>query len=30
MYVADQDLGNYILSLDDDLDECIEENCIEK
>ena len=30
MYVADQDLGNCILSLDGDLDECIEENCIEK
>jgi hypothetical protein len=30
VYVADQDLGNCILSIDDDLDECIEENCIEK
>jgi hypothetical protein len=30
VYVIDQDLGNCILSLDDDLDECIEENCTEK
>jgi ribonuclease HI len=30
VYVADQDLGNCILSIDDDLDECIEENCTEK
>jgi hypothetical protein len=30
VYVADQDLENCILSFDDSLDECIEENCIEK
>jgi hypothetical protein len=30
VYVTDQDLGNCILSLDDDLYECIEENCTEK
>jgi hypothetical protein len=28
--VTDQDLGNYILSIDDSLNECIEENCTEK
>ena len=30
VYVTDKDLGNCILSIDDDLDECIEENCTEK
>jgi hypothetical protein len=30
VYVADQDLGNCILSIDDDLEDCIEENCTEK
>jgi hypothetical protein len=30
VYVADQDLGNCILSIDDDLDECIEKDCTEK
>jgi hypothetical protein len=25
VYVVDQDLGNYILSIDDDFEECIEE-----
>jgi hypothetical protein len=30
VYVADQDLGNCILSIDDDFDECIEEYCTEK
>jgi hypothetical protein len=30
VYVTYQDLGNCILSIDDDLDECIEENCTEK
>jgi len=29
-YVADQDLGNCILSIDDDIDECIEKRCTEK
>jgi hypothetical protein len=29
IYIADQDLGNYILSFDDGLDGCIEENNIE-
>jgi hypothetical protein len=30
VYIANQDLGNCILSIDDDLNECIEEDCIEK
>jgi hypothetical protein len=30
VYVTNKDLGNCILSIDDDLDECIEENCTEK
>ena len=30
VYVTDQDLGNCILSIDDDLEECIEENYTEK
>jgi hypothetical protein len=30
VYVVDQDLGNCILSIDDGLDECTEENCTEK
>jgi hypothetical protein len=30
VYIVDQDLGNCILSIDDDVDACIEENCIEK
>jgi ribonuclease HI len=30
VYIVDQDLGKCILSIDDDLNECIEEDCIEK
>jgi hypothetical protein len=30
VYVIDQDLGNCILSIDDSLDECTEENCTEE
>jgi ribonuclease HI len=30
MYIADQDLGNCILSFDDDLDGCPEENNVER
>jgi len=29
IYIVDQDLGNCILSIDDDINMCIEENCIE-
>jgi hypothetical protein len=29
VYIADQDLGNFILSIDDDIDVCIEESCTE-
>jgi hypothetical protein len=29
IYIADQDLGNCILSIDDDIDMCIEESCTE-
>ena len=27
VYIADQDLGNCILSIDDEVDACIEESC---
>ena len=27
IYIVDQDLGNCILSIDDDVDACVEENC---
>jgi hypothetical protein len=27
VYISDQDLGNCILSIDDDIDVCIEESC---
>jgi hypothetical protein len=30
VYVVDRDLGNCILSIDDDIDECIEKRCTEK
>jgi ribonuclease HI len=30
VYIVDQYLGNFILSIDDGLNECIEENCTEK
>jgi ribonuclease HI len=30
VYIVDQDLGNCILSIDDDIDVCIEESCTEK
>jgi hypothetical protein len=29
VYVVNQDLGNCILSIDDNFDECTEENCTE-
>ena len=29
VYIVDQDLGNCILSIDDDIDVCIEESYIE-
>jgi hypothetical protein len=28
IYIVDHDLGNCILSIDDDVDTCIEEGCI--
>ena len=30
VYIADQDLDNCILSIDDDIDVCIDESCIEE
>jgi hypothetical protein len=29
IYIVDQDLENFILSIDDNIDVCIEESCIE-
>jgi hypothetical protein len=29
IYIVDQDLGNCILSIEDNIDVCIEESCIE-